>query len=81
MRFLIAFLSAIAVICVGTWRCPAGARAGSAGTGKVDIDINTHGSGGAWWANPIWIAIGVIALVLPHRDHCHGRARQRHDRH
>jgi hypothetical protein len=30
----------------------------------LDVDINTHSSGGAWWTNPIWIAIGVIALVL-----------------
>jgi hypothetical protein len=32
--------------------------------GKVNVDINTHGGGGAWWTSPIWIAIGIIALVL-----------------
>lgn len=32
-------------------------------TGQLDVNIDTGGDG-AWWANPIWIAIGVIALVL-----------------
>ena len=30
----------------------------------VDIDVNRGGGGGAWWGNPIWIAIGVIGVVL-----------------
>lgn len=30
----------------------------------VNVDINVHRSGGAWWASPTWIAIGVIAFVL-----------------
>ena len=28
---------------------------------EVDVDDNT---GGAWYTNPVWIAIGIIALVL-----------------
>ena len=32
-------------------------------TGELNVDINTDG-GGAWWSNPVWIAIGVIALVV-----------------
>ena len=40
----------------------AGVGAGSARAGaKLDVDINVGHSGGsgAWWNNPIWIAIGV----------------------
>jgi hypothetical protein len=32
--------------------------------GKVNIDIDVNRGGGAWWTNPMWIAIGVIGLVL-----------------
>jgi hypothetical protein len=31
--------------------------------GEIDININ-HGGGRAWWASPVWIAIGVLALVV-----------------
>ena len=66
MRFLIAFLTLVAVMSLGPSVMPVLALAqGQPVQGKVDVDINTHsGGGGAWWANPIWIAIGVIALVL-----------------
>lgn len=30
---------------------------------KVDISVNDD-RGGAWYTNPVWIAIGIIALVL-----------------
>lgn len=30
---------------------------------KLEVNIN-DGRGGAWYTNPVWIAIGVIALVL-----------------
>ena len=29
----------------------------------IDVDI-VEGGGGAWWTNPVWIAIGIIGLVL-----------------
>jgi hypothetical protein len=29
---------------------------------QIDVDIDR--GGGAWYANPVWIAIGVIALVI-----------------
>jgi hypothetical protein len=66
MRFLIASLMLVAVICLGPIAMPALALAqGQPAQGKIDVNINTHSSGGAaWWTNPIWIAIGVIALVL-----------------
>ena len=31
-------------------------------TGQLEVDIDTDG-GAAWWSNPIWIGIGVIALI------------------
>jgi len=66
MRFLIASLMLVAVMCLGPLALPALALAqGQPVQGKVDVNINTHsGGGGAWWTNPIWIAIGVVALVL-----------------
>ena len=65
MRFLIAPLALIAVMCLGPLAMPALALApGQPVQGKVDVDIKTNGGGGAWWTNPIWIAIGVVALVL-----------------
>jgi hypothetical protein len=67
MRFLIASLSVIAVICLGPLAMPALALAQGQPPvqGKVSVDINTHsGGGGAWWASPVWMAIGGIALVL-----------------
>ena len=66
MRFLIAPLALIAVLCLGPLAMPALALAqGQPAQGKIDVYINTHsGGGGAWWASPIWLAIGAIALLL-----------------
>jgi hypothetical protein len=66
MRFLIPPLALIAVMCLGSLAMPALALAqGQPVQGKIDVDINTHSGGSAaWWTNPMWIAIGVIALVL-----------------
>ena len=30
---------------------------------KIEVDVNDS-RGGAWYTNPVWIAIGIIALVL-----------------
>lgn len=30
---------------------------------KIDVKID-DGSGGAWYTQPVWIAIGIVALVL-----------------
>jgi hypothetical protein len=66
MRLLIAPLTLIVLMCLGPLAFPALALAqGQPAQGKIDVDINTHSSGGgAWWTSPIWIAIGAIALVL-----------------
>ena len=31
---------------------------------KVDINITTSSGGGRWYRNPVWIAIGAIAVVV-----------------
>jgi len=31
---------------------------------KLEIDVKTDDSRGAWYTQPMWIAIGVIALVV-----------------
>ena len=66
MRFLIAPLALVAVMCLGPLAMPALALAqGQPVQGKIDVDINTHSSGsGAWWTSPVWMAIGAIALIL-----------------
>ena len=30
---------------------------------KIEVNVNDK-KGGAWYTNPVWIAIGIIALVL-----------------
>jgi hypothetical protein len=66
MRFLIASLALIAVLCLGDIAMPVLALAqGQPAQGRLDVNINTHsGGGGVWWQSPVWIAIGVLALVL-----------------
>lgn len=29
----------------------------------IDIDVTEIG-GGQWWANPVWIGVGIVALIL-----------------
>jgi hypothetical protein len=31
-------------------------------TGQLEVDIDT-GGGGEWWMSPLWIGIGVVALI------------------
>ena len=31
-------------------------------TGQLEVDINTNG--GAWYADPVWLAIGAVALIV-----------------
>jgi hypothetical protein len=79
MRVMIALLTALGLI-IGSAAVPAVAAAadqgfvvalqqqggGGAPSGKLDvnIDVNRGHGGGAWWANPVWIAIGALAFVL-----------------
>lgn len=74
MRFVIALLAACGIL-IGAAAAPAVAAASGGGyvlaaadqqapSGQLDVDINTNEGGGAWYTSPLWIAIGVIALVL-----------------
>ena len=74
MRFAIAVLMTCGLL-LGSAAIPTVAVASAAGheltvadqqqpSGKIEVDINTHRGGGAWYTSPVWIAIGVLALVL-----------------
>jgi hypothetical protein len=44
---------------------PSGGGAQAQPSGKLDVDINVnHGGGGRWYANPLWIAIGALAVIV-----------------
>lgn len=74
MRFAIVVLMAAGLL-IGSAAAPATAIAASADytlsaddqqqqpTGRLEVDIDTDRAG-AWYASAMWIAIGVIALVL-----------------
>jgi hypothetical protein len=32
--------------------------------GQLDVDIDLNEGGGAWYTSPVWIAIGIVALIL-----------------
>jgi hypothetical protein len=74
MRFAIVVLTAVGLL-LGAAAAPSIAIAASSGhmltidhqqqppSGRLEVDVDTH-QGGAWYTSPMWIAIGVIALVL-----------------
>ena len=73
MRFAIVVLMAAGLL-IGSAAVPSVAIAASSDysmavddqqppAGRLEVDIDTD-SGGAWYTSPMWIAIGVIALVL-----------------
>jgi hypothetical protein len=31
--------------------------------GQINVDIDTHRSSSVWWTNPLWIGLGVVALI------------------
>lgn len=31
---------------------------------RADVDIDVNDAGAAWYTSPVWIAVGVIALVV-----------------
>ena len=67
MRFVIALLLAlglaatVAPVTDLAFAADAYAAAEQQPTGQLEVDIDTDG--GAWWANPMWIGIGVVALI------------------
>ena len=71
MRFVIAMLAALGLF-IGSAALPAVAVAAADSeyalqqpTGQLDVDIDVNdGGGSAWWTNPVWIAIGIIGVLL-----------------
>ncbi|MBI3050693.1 MAG: hypothetical protein HYY76_20575 [Acidobacteria bacterium] len=76
MRVLIALLAVLGAAMAGGTLTPAAAadsgyvlavdqQPGGGGglQPNVDIDITETG-GGQWWADPVWIGVGIVAMIL-----------------
>jgi hypothetical protein len=78
MRFLITLLAVLGFAAVSPVLAPLAAAdsayalalqqqpgGGGAPSGQIDIDITERTVGGGdWWANPVWIGVGIVALIL-----------------
>ena len=71
MRLAIALLALLSLSAAGNLATPALAAADSGyvlamaqqpGQSSIDNDVNSADA--TWWTNPLWIGIGVVALVL-----------------
>jgi len=68
MRFVIALLMSLGLVASSAVTLPTIVSDGSyvvaaqQPSGQIDVDINTGGDGD-WWASPVWIGIGVVALI------------------
>jgi hypothetical protein len=68
MRLVIAVLIAIGFIAASGVEMPSfvpdgtSVVAAQAPSGQLEIDIDTDGDG-AWWTSPLWIGIGIVALI------------------
>ena len=43
---------------------PSGAEAQPGGKLDIDINVNHDGSARRWYTNPMWIAIGALAVIV-----------------
>ena len=71
MRLAIALLALLSLAAAGDLATPAVADVDGGYVlamvqqpGQYSVDINVDGANAAWWDSPLWIAIGVVALVL-----------------
>lgn len=71
MRLAIALLALLGVAAAGNLTTPAPAAANGGYVlamaqqpGQYSTDIDVTSADAAWWTNPLWIGIGVVALVL-----------------
>ena len=71
MRLAIALLALLGLAAAANLVTPSLATADSGyvlaiaqqpGQSSIDIDVNSADA--TWWTNPLWIGIGVVALVL-----------------
>ena len=75
MRFAIALAASLGIVLASAALSPdsvvsasavdeylAAAQQQPSGQAQIDVDVNR--GGGGWWASPLWIAIGVVALLL-----------------
>lgn len=68
MRFVIALLMALGLAAASAELVPSLVVDGSytvaaqQPSGQIDVDINAGGDSD-WWASPMWIGIGVVALI------------------
>ncbi len=69
MRFVIALLIVLGFVAATGVELPSLVTDGSSivsaqdvPSGKLEVDIDTD-SDGDWWMSPMWIGIGVVALV------------------
>jgi hypothetical protein len=70
MRFTIALLMTLGLAASAAVSVPAVMDDGSylvaaaqQPSGELEVEIGTDAGGGAWWTNPVWIGIGVVALI------------------
>lgn len=72
MRFFIALVAVLGALLIGGAAVPAVAAADGGyvtaldqqPSGQLDVDINIDDGEGVWWTNPIWIGIGIVAVLL-----------------
>lgn len=70
MRFLIALLTVLGMAMADGAVAPVGAAdsgyvlAVDQQPGGGTLDVNIEVDEGDWWANPVWIGVGIVALIL-----------------
>lgn len=73
MRLAIAVLAVLGMAIATGAAAPVAAAADSGdvlavdqqpGGGQYDINIDVDTDGEAWWANPAWMGVGIVALIL-----------------
>lgn len=71
MRLVIALLAVLGMVAASGTVAPTAVvdsgyvlAAQQPGGIQPDIDITVTETDGAWWANPVWIGVGIVALIL-----------------
>ena len=74
MRFAIALAASLGIVLGSAALLPASVAADvgehvtaaeqAQPSGQAQIDVDVNRGGGGWWASPLWIGIGIVALLL-----------------